>query len=207
MPNVGDNIRIDIVTELSGVQMQNTVLYKITNLGVDPAISVGLQDIVDEYYAAVNAVCATEWKIACAKYTNLTTPEVKQIGFFNLPGLNADDSHPQNQVLRVNMWGSVEDPGDQIVRSRFNQSGVCEEFSTRGRVNTAIAFIPLAAFLQGTHVFTPNWTVRNLVYGTTTRAAIPPPPAAIKKFQFVDWAQISPTFWKLASRRAVLCAP
>lgn len=203
MPSPTDIIKVTFVSELSGVQMSNSVLWRIDALGVAPTAAQLLDEIATSYIVAVQSLVTSQWKLTCLIYENLSAFEAKQILFVNGPGIAAGDSHPQNTVLRVNRWGANVLPQIRMVRSSFSQSGVSENFSTRGRLNNATIALELQSFLVVQNILPTFGTVTPMVYGIT----IPDPPGPLTEgYQVTGQALVNPTFLKLASRKTSLCA-
>lgn len=201
MPLDNDIIKTTIIQEMAGVQMSNTAYWQIVDLGDDPTTADGLTDIVNAYFAVANPIVTDAWSIVCAIYENLTTIEAKQIVFFALPGTSMTQAHPQDQVLRINEYGQ-DNPGDVIVRGAWNQSGLQESLSTRGRVNDFTLINPLVNFLTTQQIMAgPSWTLNPQVREQLTPG--PPPTFAFRRTIF---GQASTRFFKLGSRKTSLCA-
>lgn len=201
MPLDNDFIKTTIIQELSGVQISNIAYWQIVDLGDDPTTADGLTDIVNAYYAVANPIVTDEWRIVCGIYENLTTIEAKQIVFFNLVGTALLQSHPQDQVLRINEYGQ-DNPGDPVKRGAWNQSGLQEGLSTRGRINDFTLITPLVNFLTTQQVMAgPSWTLNPQV-----RWQSGPGPPPVFDFERTIFGQASTRLFKLASRKTGLCA-
>lgn len=201
MPIVGDVVAITLVQELSGVQMANKVYLRIDDLGTDPALAFALNQIMVEYHSRIKTSLSPAWSLVCGIYENLTSIESKAINFVNLVGTSLADSHPQDQVIRINRYSTSVAPANGSLRvAAFNQSGVAEDLSTRGRVNDKGEFDALL-----------NWLDVQLLYGTewlTTpqnRNRIELVKPFTYQFNRVDQALLNPKFFKLRSRKTNLC--
>lgn len=200
MPQTGDIIRTTIVQELGGRSMSNALYWQIDDLGTDPPLNQGLDDVVQAYWAVANDVCSDQWAVVCAIYENLTRVEAKVNLFTTLAGSVVDDSHPQDQVVRINQYAqpvAAEPPK----RGAFNQSGVAEGLSTRGRVNNIAQFGPLVQFLRNQQVFGTNWTLQPQLRFQTA-----PGPPVVYGYSDMVAVQVSAPLFKLSSRKSRLCA-
>lgn len=201
MPSVGDIIVTRILQELDGVQVSNDMYWQIDDLGDEPSPAGGLVDVMNAYYDSCKAFMSDEWKIVCGIYENITSPEGKHIQFGTLVGLSATDSHPQDQVLRINSYGHNM-PADKLRRNGFNQTGVIESLSTDGRINNMATVDPLRLFLTAQQIMPgPSWTLDPQVRWQTA-----PGPPATYDFANVTTSNYSTRFFKLSTRKTSLCA-
>ena len=200
MPIASDMISTTIIQELDGVQMSNQMFWQVDSVGADPSTENGLIDVINAYYDSVKAFMSDEWNVVCGVYENITNPEGKAIVFTSLPGLSVTDSHPQDQVLRLNSYGKVVPPGP-VHLNAFNQSGVIESLSTDGRLNNPATVATLKSFLTAQQVMPGgNWTIDPQVRFTTD-----PGPPAVYGFTNVLTSQFSSRFFKLRTRKTKLC--
>jgi len=201
MAIVDDQMSYTIITELDSVQMSNTRYFEIDSIGDDPSNASMLGDIVNHYYDAIKVFCATSWKIVCARMENHTNPEGEVIIFVTLPGTGAGDSHPQYQVVRFNIYAQVQ-PANFMVRGAFNQSGILETKSLRGRVGNPADFDPLVThFRQPNQFGGTGWNTSTLIRYNGT-----PPTPFTEEFANVNQVQINPSFKTLKSRKTKFCA-
>lgn len=201
MAIVGDIIKTVILQELDGVQVTNDFYWQIDDLGDDPSPANGLIDIMNAYYDSCKAFMSDQWKIVCGIYENVSNPEGKIIQFGTLVGLSATDSHPQDQILRINSYGHVNPP-DKLRRNGFNQTGVIESLSTDGRINNMATVDPLRLFMTAQQIMAgPSWTLDPQVRWQTA-----PGPPATYAFANVTTSNFSARFFKLHSRKTRLCA-
>lgn len=201
MPNLGDVVATTLVQELSGVQMANKLYWRIDDLGSNPTTGAALLDIMQEYHSVIKAALAPAWALVCGIYENVTTVEAKAIAFTNLVGTSIVDSHPQDQVVRLNRYALAVPPALESLRvSAFNQSGVAEEFSTRGRVNDTAEFLALRNFLRVQQIFATEWTITPM-----SRNIEADGPPKVHQFNPVQQCLLNPTFLKLSSRKTNLC--
>jgi len=201
MPSVGDFISTTFVQELAGVQLANKIYWRVDDLGTDPTTVAGLLDIMTEYHNVIKAALAPTWTLVCGIYENLSQVEAKAIAFTSLVGTSLIGSHPQDQVVRLNRYAVSVPPAEVKLRSAgFNQSGVAEEFSTKGRVNDTAEFLALINFLRVQQVFGTEWTLTPSL--RIREQALPP-----FTFQFLSVQQclLNATFLKLRSRKTNLC--
>ncbi|GAI67281.1 unnamed protein product [marine sediment metagenome] len=190
-----------LVQELDGVQLSNTVYFQIDDLGLDPALSVGLGDIMTKYYQSVLTFCSNKWKLVCGVYENMSNTEAKITVFTTDIGSGTGDSHPQDQVFRFNRYAQKLST-DPIHRGAFNQSGVEEEWSEEGRVSQVSTFNTLRAFLRDQQIMPgPNWTI-----DPQLRSELTPPPNPTYEYNNVMQAELSSRVFKLARRKTSLCA-
>ena len=200
MPVATDIISTTIIQELDGVQMSNQIFWQVDSVGADPTTENGLIDVLNAYYDSVKAFMSDEWNVVCGVYENISNPEGKAIVFSSLPGLSATDSHPQDQVLRLNSYGKIAPPGP-IHRNAFNQSGVIESLSTDGRINNPATIASLKAFLTAQQVMPGgNWTIDPQVRWQTA-----PGPPATYAFANAQTSQFSQRLFKLRTRKTKLC--
>lgn len=198
-----DQLSYEIITELDGVQMSNTRYFEIDDIGDDPAPASMLTDIVNDYYDAIKVFCAPEWKIVCAKLHNHTQVEADTVIFVTLPGTGVGDSHPQHQVLRFNIYAQVQ-PANFMVRGAFNQSGILETKSLRGRLGQPADMDPLVQHLGVPGAFGgTGWAVSTLVRYNGTP---PNPPTFTEEFANVRKVQVNTQFKTLRSRKTKFCA-
>lgn len=201
MPSVSDLIRTTILQEIDGKQVSNDMYWTVDDLGDDPSTRNGLIDVMNTYYDAVKAFMSDEWKIVCGIYENLSAVEGKVIEFGTLVGLSLTDSHPQDQVLRLNSYGGLGGANPKH-RNGFNQSGVIESLSTDGRLNDPSVVSSLRTYLTIQQVMPgPSWTLDPQVRWQTA----PGPPATYANAN-VDSSTFSGRFFKLGSRKTRLCA-
>lgn len=202
MPLAGDIIKVTLVQEIEGVQLSNTVYFAISDLGGDPTINDGLIDIMTFYYDQVKAALGNSWSLVCGLYENMTRVEAKGIAFSTLSGTGIGDTHPSDQVVRINQYVEGIVPAPDVRRGAFNQTGVLESLSTDGRVNDMAEFTLLARFLDTQQIMPgPNWTIfPQLRYQPT-----PSPPPQTHAFAPMVLGQVSSRMFKLGQRKTQLC--
>jgi len=201
MPSVGDIISINLVQELSGVQLSNKIYFRVDDLGDTPTTVAALIAIMTEYHTAIKAALSNTWSLVCGIYENETTVEGKAITFTSLVGTSIVDSHPQDQVVRHNRYAVVQSPATVGLRhAAFNQSGVTEDLSTRGRLNDTSEFLALRNFLRTQTIFGTGWT---LTPQLRMREQTLPPHTF--QFQPVQQCLVNTTFLKLRTRKTNLC--
>lgn len=201
MPSLGDVVAITLVQELSGVQMANKTYWRIDDLGANPTNIAALISFMSEYHSVISGALSPAWSLVCGVYENVTAVEAKAITFTTLIGLAVGDSHPQDQVVRLNRY-STQDNGEKVTArvSAFNQSGVAEEFSTRGRVNDTSEFLALRNFLRVQQIFGSDWTITPMSRNREQKVA----PFTFA-FNVVQQCLLNPTFLKLVTRKTNLC--
>lgn len=200
MPNNNDFIKVTMISELAGVQMQNQLYWEVEDVGTNPPVSDALQDIMDAYVASITSFVSDKWALTCAIYENLTSAEAKAILFGNQPATGTGDSHPQDQVFAVRRYAR-KDPGDPIFVGRFNQSGVEEAHSVRGRVTNPATFQPLIDFLQNVlNLPGGSWTLDPHLFVTLN-----PGPPPVKGFRELLTCQLDTVVRKIRSRKTNLC--
>jgi hypothetical protein len=196
-----DIFSVNIITEFAGVQMSNKTYWEIDDIGDDPAVDDALSDLLIAYHAAIEPRVSTLWKVVCGIWENISNPEGKHVVFTNLPGTAVNTGHPQFQVFRVNRYAQNL-AADAIKRGAFNQSGVEEEQSTRGRVDSPAGFAALVQFLTVTSVLGgTGWVIQPHL-----RWAIVPGPPATYEYAPIRHSQMSTQVHTLRSRKTVLCA-
>lgn len=201
MPAVSDIVRSTLVQELSGVQMSNAIYWRVNDLGAAPTREVGLTDIMNGYADAVKPTLTPAWALVCGILENITAVEAKALVFVNITGTGAIDSHPQDQVIRINRYANSAAPLAVKLRvAGFHQSGVIESLSTRGRVNDLAEFLNIKNFLRVQQIFGANWTLTPMVQ---IRETVGPPPTY--QYQAVAQGIVNPKFQKLRSRKTSLC--
>lgn len=202
MPSLTDVVKVTLVQELDGVQMSNTTFWRVDDLGSNPTNAAALLDIMQEYHSVINAALSPFWVLVCGIMENMSAIEAKTIVFTNLVGTALSGSHPQDQVVRLNRY-TVQDNGESDTAriSAFNQSGVAEEFSTRGRVNDTAEFLAIRNFLRTQQIFGTEWTITPM--SRNREQKLPPFTYA---FNVVQQCLLNPTFLKLRSRKTNLCA-
>ena len=201
MAIANDKFSVSIISEMDGVQMSNKLYFEIDDIGDDPTVDQALQDFLDAYHATVDDITTSLWKVVCGVWDNLTTPEGQHVVFDTLPGLSANTGHPQFHVARINRYAKNV-AGDAIKRGAFNQSGVEEAQSVRGRWTNPAIFDPLQTFLGGTSILGgTGWTIQP--YLRWTLIVGPPPTYELVpiRHQIVD--NVVRT---LRSRKTQLCA-
>lgn len=202
MALVNDIVRMTFVQEMAGVQVSNTAFFKINDLGNDPIPLFSLNDTITEFHDAVKNITGDAWSIVCGIYENLTRVEAKVLSFVTLPGLGVTDTHPSDQVVRINQYAVGIAPDPKVRRGAWNQAGILESFSTDGRVNDMSAFVDLRSFLDTQFILQgPGWTLTpQLRYQPT-----PSPPPQTHAFANMALNQVSSRFFKLGSRKTALC--
>lgn len=201
MPSLNDVVKVTLVQELSGVQMANHLFWRIDDLGTNPTTVAALIDIMEGYHDAIKGALSDEWALVCGVYENLTNVEAKAITFTNLVGTIEQPSHPQDQVVRLNRYALSVSPANGSMRvSAFNQSGVGETFSTRGRVNDTSEFQALQVFLDTQQIFATEWTVTPM-----SRSRIEAVKPFTYQFNVVSQCLLNTTFLKLRPRKTNLC--
>lgn len=202
MPEVADNFKITIVQELAGLQVSNAMYGRIADLGDLPSIADVLEDTMTLYYDSVKDICSDAWAVVCGIYENLTSVEEKTLRFLTLPGLSLTDSHPSDQVVRINQYAVGVTPAPAVRRGAWNQAGIIESLSTAGRINNAGAFTNLRFFLDTQFVLPgPGWTVNPVLRYQPT----PGPPPRTYAFEPMALGQVSSRLFKLSSRKTALC--
>jgi len=196
MPTNEDFLRLTLIHQISGVTMRNDVYFQ--------AVQIGTVTTLDE----VGALLLSDWKTKtlsiltdqvfyiAALVDNITRNEIRGIVTDTAAGSVADDSHPQDQVVRFNEYGQ-DTPVDPQIRNAFNLSGVAEQFSTSGRLNDLSMFTDVEAFLadqffDAVSGFTANPQVRELIPATS-------PP--VYNYFRATRAIANPTLFKLKSRK------
>lgn len=201
MPELNDIIATTFVQELSGVQMANKVYWRVNDLGGNPTTTVALLQIMVEYHDRIKAVLAPAWQLVCGIYENMTDVEAKAIAFTTLVGTSLIDSHPQDQVVRLNRYSLAVAPANQTLRvSAFNQSGVSEDFSTKGRINDTSEFLALRNFLRIQQIFGTDWTLTPMSRNIQSLG-----PPKVYQFNVVHQCLLNPTLLKLRTRKTSLC--
>lgn len=198
-----DVMFVRIITELDGVQMHNHMYFEIDDVGDDPSNVSMLNDIINDYYDRIKVLCGTAWKVVCGTIENITTPESKGTIFVTLPGTGAGDTHPQHTVLRFNIYAK-EQPTVVMHHGAWNQSGIIETKSLRGRLGNPADFIPFITWLANPGNFGGSgWGVSTLLRYNATP---PPAPDFTEAFANVNHVQVNTQFLTLKSRKTKLCA-
>jgi len=202
MPEVGDHFKITIVQELAGLQLSNAIYGRIMGLGDEPSIADVLEDTMTAYYDTVKDICSDAWAIVCGFYENLTRVEEKTLRFITLPGLSVTDSHPSDQVVRINEYAVNVSPPPAVRRGAWNQAGIIESLSTSGRINDASAFTNLRSFLDTQFILPgPGWTITPVLRYQPIPGNVP----VIHDFEPMALGQVSSRLFKLSSRKTSLC--
>lgn len=196
-----DIFSVNIITEMDGVQMSNKVYFEVDDIGDDPAVDVALQDFLNAYHATVDDITSSLWKVVCGIWENITNPEGKHIVFDTLPGLSANTGHPQFHVARINRYAQNV-AADAIKRGAFNQSGLEEAQSVRGRLTDPGVLNPLKQFLGLTSILGgTGWTIQPYL-----RWAIVPGPPTTYEYVPIRHQETSNRIHTLQSRKTQLCA-
>ena len=202
MSQVGDIIEVNFIQELDGVQMSNRMYWKIDDLGLDQSDADNLIKIMTLYHDSVDQLVSDAWKLVCGVFQNVTNPTVRATVFSTLVGGRLADSHPQFQVLRFLYSGRFA-AGSAVERNAWNQSGVGEDLSTRGRLNDIGQATPFITFFRILAILPAGgWSIDPQVRFNT---AIPPAPPV---FAFIPTlqAQVNPKLFTLVRRKTKLCA-
>lgn len=201
MPVNNDIIQIKLVTEFEGVQMGNLLFWQVDDVGVDPAILVGLQDIMDAYVAAVAPFLSPLWKLVCGIYENITNPEGEAKIFATFPGTGAGEAHPQKQVLRLNRYATEPD-FLKMHRGSFSQSGCLEAQSTKGRINDLSIYADFKDLLTVNRLLGGDrWSIQPHL-----RSNMGTPAAPNYRYDVINHTQFSGRWFTLSSRKTNLCA-
>lgn len=201
MPVNDDIIAIKLITELDGVQMSNLLFWQIDDIGTDPAVIVGLQDIMDAYVSAVAPFLSTSWQLVCGIYENITNPEGEFVIFDTSPGTGSGESHPQKQVLRLNRYATEPD-FLTMHRGSFSQSGTLEAQSTRGRVNDLSIYAAFKDLLTITTLLgTDRWSIQPHL-----RSNMGTPQSPDYRYDVINHTQFSGRLLTMTARKTSLCA-
>jgi len=202
MASVNDKFSATILTEHDGVQMSNTTYWEIDALGDDVNVSIQMARFLQDYYDSIKAIASDQWKAVCVVYRNLTLSEGVHVVFATLPGLALNTGHPQFSVFRVNRYAQNL-AANAIKRGAFNQGGIEEAQSVRGRVTSPAAFVGLLTFLGTISILGGvGWTIQPLLrWNTTTPPAVP-----VYEFPVIRKQQMSTVVHTLRSRKTALCA-
>lgn len=198
---VGDILKLTLISELDGVQMSNTIYWEIDDLGIDESLGAGLARLMISYMDQIRTELSDKYMLVCGILVNLTNDR-KATDFTTSNGTDINDSHPQDQVLRLNRYSRLSPGGDKVRRGAFNQSGVSEPHSIRGRWTDITKFDLLTIWLTSTVlILGTGWTLSAKLKSTL---AIGPP----RTFQFLDSTscQASSRVFKLGTRKTRLCA-
>ncbi len=196
MPEVNDFLRMTIISELEGVAMRNDIYVQLINLGDQTTLTGMVAIFGQEYIDVSNDLLTTELHYVAFILDNLTRNEVRGLLTSTAQGLLIEGSHPQDQVVRINEWGSNQGE-PELRRGAFNLSGIGKSLSEDGRINDIQKFNPLEVylstqFLDSTSGLTMNPQVRRRVPGSS-------PP--IYTFHRIEQALANPTYFKLKSRK------
>lgn len=203
MPDIGDKVRIKMITEMQGVQMATALYFEVTDLTGGPTIQEILFDTASEWHIAWRSFCSDQFKITCAIWKNYTNPIEPDIPLFvNLAGLEVvDGPHPASTVVWVSRYG-VHATSGKLVRSRVALSGLTKNKSIRGRVLDDMEVATVESFFRNDFISVASgFTLKNQV---RYRLDVGPP----KTFTQSDLtqAQMQGEFTKLQSRQTNLCA-
>ncbi len=201
MAIVDDLFSVTILSEHDGVQMSNKLYFEIDDIGDDANPSIQLANLLTEYHDSIKPIASDQWKIVCGIWDNITTPEGTHKVFVTLPGLAVNTGHPQFVSFRVNRYAQNV-AADAIKRGAFNQAGIEEAQSVRGRISSPAAFTSLLTFLGVTTILGgTGWTIQPLLRWTF---AIGPPP--VYEYVPIRKQEMSSKVMTLASRNTQLCA-
>lgn len=201
MPALSDILRINVITELDGVSMSNTLFYQVDDLGDDDPVSTNLPKIATQFAAACEDITTTDWKIACLTYFNETTTEPKVVLPITIAGLFVGDAHPQHQVVRFNRYGAyITDQTNR--RGALNLTGVPEALSSSGRLNDMAEFAAMELFLTTPLILIDDgWTLSNMLRFTPD-SGFP----LVQDYLALTQCQAQGALQVLGSRKTKLCA-
>jgi len=196
MPEVGDILRMTIITELEGVAMRNDIHTELVTTGT----LVTLADIVEvfgqEYIDVSNDVLTIQTTYVAFIMDNLTRNEVRGIRTSDVTGIILDGAHPQDQVLRFNEYGDGGE-GQPLRRGAFNLSGTGQNLSHEGRVADISIFNPIEVFLGSQFLDSPS----GLTLTPVVKRRIPGSSPPNFTYHRILQASLNPTFFKLKSRK------
>ena len=199
MAAVNDIISATIITQQGGVQMSNALYFEIDDLGNDPSLGEAALDILNAYTDSIKAQCSSSWASTCIVLENISNDEGRTIVQNTTSGTGAGPAHGPDQVLRMNQYAGQPD-FLKVHRGAFNQSGIMNSLSTRGRWNDLTAFGLLRTFLHSTTAMTPNWHIQPYL-----RWKANPGPFTPYSYTPTTDVQASSRCFKLGSRKSRLC--
>jgi len=199
MAAVNDIIKGTILTEQGGRAMSNTLYWQIDDLGNDPGMGTAALDILDAYTDTIKVFCSDEWASTCIILENLTSGLGRTVVQQTTPGTGVGFAHGPDQVARFNQYAGQAD-FLKVHRGSFNQSGILNSLSTRGRWNNDTNFSGLNTWLSTISVMSPNWTIQPFLRWTLLVG--PPKVLTQTPIIHVDW---SGRVFKLTSRKTRLC--
>lgn len=199
MPEVGDILRMTIITELEGVAMRNDVLTEVVTTGTLDTLAEIVAIYGQEYIDVSNDALTNQVQYVAFIMDNLTRNEVRGILTSELFGLITDGAHPQDQVLRFNEYGDGGE-GQPLRRGAFNLSGTGQNLSQEGRVADITVFRPIELFLGTQFLDSPS----GLTLTPQVRRRIPGSSPPAFTFHRILKAALNPTFFKLKSRKTTV---
>lgn len=200
MPVPGDILQFSIITEINGTACSNRLFFRVFKQ--DPTTQLANMVVImhlryDGLFAPTTSTDAT---FSCFKLENLTGNEGAAQIFGVTTGSQLDRSHPQDQVLRYNLYG--QEGVNPIRRGAFNQSGISVNLSTDGRLNDNTLFRAVEDSFLSDVTFPDGETT--LHPGIRWRSQVGPPP--LYSFAPMVAARANPVYLKLRSRKTDLCA-
>ena len=203
MPAVDDQIKIQVITEMQGVQMSTDLFFTVVDLDGGPTIPNITVDVLARWQAAWQSVCSDQFRISCGVFSNLTDPTEPSIpSFVNLPGLDAINlPHPADQVVWCTRYGRKQGDGT-LVHGRVALSGITLNHSRRGRVVDDMELSTVEAFFKNP----VTGIINDFTLEPGVRYEFSPGPPPVYEVSPIEQAVVQGVFSKLASRRTNLCA-
>ena len=170
---VDDIYSVNIVTELNGVALSNTLLYKELEA---PSVT-NILDVWEAWKADVappwNNVTSNEGVITCAVVKRLFPTEGPAFtAFENIPGNEADDPLPSNAHIPISLYSKIEGAPDRVIRNGILKSAIPENMVEAGQL-TPSSFVQWNTLQD--QLFANITSPNNGVYGPQVRGRTPPP--------------------------------
>jgi len=196
MPEIGDILRMTMITELEGVAMRNDIHVEVVTTGTLVTLAEIVEVFGQEWIDVSNDVLTIQTTYVAFIMDNLTRNEVRGIRTSDAVGIILDGAHPQDQVLRFNEYGDGG-PGQPLRRGALNLSGTGQNLSHEGRVSDISIFNPIELFLGQQFLDSPS----GLTLNPQVRRRIPGSQPPAYTFHRILRASLNPTFFKLKSRK------
>lgn len=192
----GDKIKVNLITELSGVVSTNILYFDVSDANLITTIEAALLEIATAFNAALSTIRSSAAKLTCASWDNLNGNDPFTQTFFDIAGLGLGTALPAQCAVRVTRYAI--DAGEIKVGGIY-VAGIDEQLVNRGRINGAGEAGTIESWMVGDVILAAGPT---LVHGFLINTS---PPTPTNDFVFTTVARTRPRVVSLSRRQSRLC--
>ena len=196
MPEAGDFVKTRVVNVVSGQQTQLAMFWQVAAiLGVDTLVTAA-SDLAALYWDAVKGQIPASVEFQAFTWENQSRNE-KLVVYPGLAGVGGSEPMAAYNVIRMNIWGRVLGPPDEVHRNAINVPGIRESNIDKGVLARGSYMNLLRNFLTQQQDTSPSGIQLNPQVRWRT---VQGPPAEYA-FTPVEQCQENPVATTLRSRR------